>query len=89
MQVTKHRKDIKMVGTHTHTNTHTHTHAPKPIRENESVIVIWNQRVSTNTEATANRPDLIIKIEEEKACILIGVAMPANRNVNKMVQKIF
>jgi hypothetical protein len=32
-------------------------------------------------EVTANRPDKIIKKEKEKTCILINVAIPADRNV--------
>ena len=30
---------------------------------------------------TANRPDIIIKNKKEKTCTLIGVAIPADRNV--------
>ena len=39
----------------------THTHAPKLVHENEDVLVIRNQKVPTNTEATTNKPDIIIK----------------------------
>jgi hypothetical protein len=45
--------------------------------------VILNQRLPTNTEATANSLDKLIKNEEEKAYVLIGVALPANRNVTQ------
>jgi len=37
--------------------------------------------VHTQTEVTANRPDMKIKNKEEKTCILIDVAIPADRNV--------
>ena len=56
-----------------YTHTHTHTHTPRP--------VLCNQTVHTNTEVTANRPDIIIKNQKGKTCILIDVAIPADRNV--------
>jgi hypothetical protein len=35
-----------------------------------------------------NRPDIIIKNKEEKTCVLIDVAIPADRNVTqKEVEK--
>jgi hypothetical protein len=43
--------------------------------------VLWNQAVHTDREVTANRPDIIIKNNEEKTCTLIDVAIPADRNV--------
>jgi hypothetical protein len=43
--------------------------------------VLWNQAVQTYREVTANRPDITIKNKKEKTCILINVAMPADRNV--------
>ena len=34
---------------------------PKPVCEEGDVTVLWNQAVHTDTEVTANRPDIIIK----------------------------
>jgi hypothetical protein len=65
---------------HTHI---THTYTPKPVRENEDVAAILNRSVPTNTEAMTNRPDILIKNEEEKARVLIGVAIPPNINVTQ------
>jgi len=42
-----------------------------------------NQKIPTNREATANRSDILIKNEEEKARILIGVAIPPNSSVTQ------
>ena len=53
-----------------------HTHA-----QEGDVPVLWNQAVHTDTEVTANRPDIIIKNNKEKTWILIDVAIPADRNV--------
>jgi hypothetical protein len=40
-------------------------------------------RVRTDREVRANRPDIIIKNNKEKTCILIDVAIPAGRNVTQ------
>ena len=54
---------------------------PKPVYEQEDVTVLWNQAVHTNREVTKNGPDIIIKKKRrEKTCILIDVAVPADRN---------
>ena len=63
-----------------------YTHVPKPVYEEGDVTVLWNQAVHTDREVTTNRPDIIIKNktkkkEREKTCILIDVAIPADRNV--------
>ena len=58
-----------------------YTHMPKPVCEEGDVTVLWNQAVHTDGEVTANRPDIIIKNNKEKACTLIDVAIPADRNV--------
>jgi hypothetical protein len=46
--------------------------------------VLWNQAVHTGREVMANRPDILIKNKKEKTCILIDVALPADRNVVQM-----
>ena len=42
---------------------------------------MWNREVRKGREVTTNRPDTIIKNKKEKTCILIDVAIPADRNV--------
>ena len=59
----------------------------KPVCEEGDVTVLWNQAVHTDREVTANRSDIIIKNIKEKTCTLIDVAMPADRNVQKEVEK--
>jgi hypothetical protein len=58
-----------------------YTNTPTPVCEHEDVTVLWNQRVHTDREVTANRPDIIMENKKEKTCILIDVAIPADRNV--------
>ena len=56
--------------------------------EQEDVTVLWNPAVHTDRKVTANRPDRIIKNKKEKTCILVDVAIPADRNVvQKEVEK--
>jgi hypothetical protein len=43
--------------------------------------MLWNQAVHTDTEVTENRPDIKIKHKKGKTCVLIEVAIPADRNV--------
>jgi hypothetical protein len=43
------------------------------------VTILWNQGVYGDKEV--NRPDIIINNKKEKICILIDVAIPADRNV--------
>ena len=54
---------------------------PKPVCEKGDVTVLWNQAVHTDREVTANRPNIIIKNKKEETCILIYVAIPADRDV--------
>ena len=64
------------------------THPAKPVREEGDVTVLWNQAVHTDTEVTANRPDIIIKNKKENTCTLIDVTIPADRNaVQKEAEK--
>jgi hypothetical protein len=58
-----------------------YTQTPERVCERENVCVLWNQGVQTDTEVTANKPDIIIKNKKEKTAILIDVAIPADRNV--------
>jgi hypothetical protein len=60
-----------------------HTHKPKPVCAHEDVTVLWNQGVHTEREVTAHKPDIIVKNKREKKCILIDVAIPADRNVTQ------
>jgi hypothetical protein len=43
--------------------------------------------VHTDGEVTANRPNIIIKNKKEKTCMLIDVAIPMDRSVQKEGEK--
>jgi hypothetical protein len=40
-----------------------------------------DDKVPTDREVAANRPDIIIKNKKEKMCILVNGAIPEDRNV--------
>jgi hypothetical protein len=58
---------------------HTHTHPNQYV--NIQILQCYGIKGYTDTEVTANRPDIIIKNKKEKTCILIYVAIPVDRNV--------
>jgi hypothetical protein len=51
------------------------------------VAVLWNQGVHTDTEVTANKPDIIIKNKKEKTCILIDGQYQRTEMSHKWKQK--
>jgi hypothetical protein len=74
-----HYSICKALGTETTDKWYTHT--PSPVYEKGDVTVLWNQAVRRDRDATANRPDIIIKNKKEKTYTLIDVAITADRNV--------
>jgi hypothetical protein len=82
-----HYSTCAALGIETTDKLYMHTHMPRPLYEQEDVTVLWNQVVHTDREVIANTLDMIIKNKEGKTYILIGVAVPADRNVQKEVEK--
>ena len=57
--------------------------------ENERCIILWDMPVYTDKEIKSNRHDIIIKDQELKKCLLIDMAIFAERNTSvKMVEKL-
>jgi 3-oxoacyl-[acyl-carrier-protein] synthase III len=54
-------------------------HTPKPVYEEGDVTVLCHQAVNTDGEVTANRPGIMIENHNENTCMLIDVAIPADR----------
>ena len=48
-----------------------------------NVTILWNQQVQTDRTVTNNKPDIIIRDNKQGTCMLIDVAIPADRNVIK------
>ena len=47
------------------------------------VTILWNQQVQTDRTIPNNKPDIIIRDNEKRTCMLIDVAIPGDRNVIK------
>jgi hypothetical protein len=60
---------------------------PKPAYEEGDVTVLWNPAVHSDRKVRANRPDIKKKKKKEETCTLIDVAIPADRNDVKELQK--
>ena len=57
--------------------------------ENETCTIPWDMPVHTDKEIKPNRSDFIIKDQELKKCVLIDMAIPAERNTSvKMFEKV-
>ena len=52
----------------------------KPRRK---ATILWNQQVQTDRTIPSNKPDIIIRDNEKRTCMLIDVAIPGDRNVIK------
>ena len=47
------------------------------------VTILWNQQVQTDRAIPNNKPDIIIRDNEKRTCILIDIAISEDRNVIK------
>ena len=67
---------------------HWYEHVPKLVETSQGgkVTVLWNQQVQTDTIIPNNRPDIIIRDNEEGTCMLIDVEISGDRNVIKKKQ---
>ena len=53
------------------------------------MALLWNQQVRTVRTLPSNKPDIIIRENEKRTCMLIDVAIPGVRNViKKEVEKV-
>jgi hypothetical protein len=64
---------------------HWYEHVPKSVETGQggNVTILWNQQVQTNRTIPNNKPDIIIRGNEKKTCMLIDVAISGDRNVIK------
>ena len=51
------------------------------------IIIMWNQQVRADRTITNNKPDIIIRDNEKRTCILIDVAISGDSNVIKRARK--
>ena len=64
-------------------------HQLETVTENEKVTILWDMQVHTDKTIKANTPGIIIKDKQEKTCMLIDMAIPADRNTSvKVAEKL-
>ena len=53
------------------------------------VTILWNQQVQTDGTVPNNKPDIIIRDNEKRTCMLIDVEISGDRNmIKKEAEKI-
>jgi hypothetical protein len=62
---------------------HWYEHVPKSVETGQggNLTILWNQQVQTDRTIPNNKPDIIIRDNENTACMLIDVAISGERNV--------
>ena len=58
---------------------------PKSVETSQGckVTILWNQKIQTDRTIPNNKPDIIIRDNENGTCMLIDVAISGDRNVIK------
>jgi hypothetical protein len=64
---------------------HWYEHVPKPAETGQegSVTLLWNQQFQTDRTILNSKPDIIIRDNEKRTCMLLDVAISGDRNVIK------
>jgi len=64
---------------------HWYKHLPISVEKGHGgkVTILWNQQVQTDRTIPNNKPDIIIRDNEKRTCMLIDVAISGDRNVIK------
>jgi len=64
---------------------HWYEHVPKRVETSQEgkITILWNQQVQTDRTIPNNKPDIIIRDNGKRTCMLIDVAISADRNVIK------
>jgi hypothetical protein len=68
---------------------HKYEHVPKSVQTGQggNVTILWNQHVQTKRTIPNNKPDIIIRDNKKRTCMLIDVAISGDRNVIKKEAK--
>ena len=51
------------------------------------ITILYDMPIHTDREISANRPDIVIKNNRDKKCVLIDVAIPSDKNTSKKISK--
>jgi len=66
-------------------NNNNNQHVPNSVVTNQGgkVTILWNNQVQTDRNIPNNKPDIIIRDNEKRTCMLTDVTIPGDRNVIK------
>ena len=69
---------------------HRYEHVPKSVETSQGhkVTILWKQ-IQTDRTISNNNPDIIIRDDEKKTCVLIDVAISGDRNMIKKKLRMF
>jgi len=64
---------------------HWYEHVPKSVETGQggNVTILWNQQVQTDRTISNNKPNIIIRDNEKRTCMLIDIVISGDRNVIK------
>jgi hypothetical protein len=64
---------------------HWYEHVPKSVESGQegNVTILWNQQVQNDRSIHNNKPDILIRDNEKRTCMLIDVEISGDRNVIK------
>jgi hypothetical protein len=69
---------------------HWYDHEPEMVTsKGNSVTILWDFPIQTDRTILANRPDIVVKDQENKVCHMIDVTVPIDKNIcKKKVEKL-
>ena len=56
-------------------------HTLEPVVEGKNVTIPWGFTVHTDRKIDVNRPDIIIKNQEERTCIMMDMTVRSDQNI--------
>lgn len=64
-----------------------HEHDAKTVEQKDDITILCDMPIHTDREISANLPDIVIKNNRHKKCILIDVAIPSDKNTSTKVSE--
>ena len=62
-------------------------HDPNTVEEKDDITILYDMPIHTDREISANRPDIVIKNNWDKKCILVDVTIPSDKNTSTKVSE--
>ena len=62
-------------------------HIPEGAVENDKVKLLWDMNIRCDNMIKARRPDIVVIDKKERVCIIVDIAVPADRRVEEKEQE--